>query len=403
MEKILKKVLIITECFYPEEFKINEIAIEWKNKGYEVDVLTQNPTYPIGKIYKNYKNSWYKKDNYQGMTVYRVKAVTGYKESLFKKLLKYFTFMILGSLVALKIGKKYDYIFGFNVSALTGMIPAVVIKKVYKKPLTFWSQDIWPDSVYAYGFKKTKRLSFFLDRFVSFMYQNVDAIAISGKGFEQKLKPYVKKDLKFHYLPNWADELDMNLDAVKFSNDKKINFTFAGNIGKVQNLENIIIAFNGLDKKYAEKVQLNIVGDGSALDELKVLNKKDNVIFHGRQPREDMARYFKASDFLIVSLVDKPIFSVTVPAKTQTYIAAKKPILAIIKGEGANLIKDNNLGFCADPGDKEDIGRAFVKAIHTPKQEVGKFTENCEKLTQDLFNKEKIINGLLSLTLNSRV
>ena len=389
-----KKILIVTEYFYPEEFKINEIALEWKKKGYKVDVLTNFPTYPAGKIFDGYENKWYQKDNYEGITVYRVKAVTGYRDSLLKKLLKYFVFMFLGSFIALKIGKKYDYLFGFNMAALTGMVPAVLIKKLYKKPLTFWAQDIWPDSVYAYGFKKTKLLSFFLDKFVGFMYYNVNSIAISGKGFETKLKPYAKKELRFHYLPNWADELDMSLEKAEFSKEKKVHFTFAGNVGKVQNLNNIIIAFSELDDEYANKAQLNIVGDGSALEELQILSKKENIIFHGRKPRNDMAMYYKASDFLIVSLIDKPIFSVTVPAKTQTYIAAKKPILAIVNGDAAQIIKDNNLGFCAHPNDINEIKNVFMKSINLSEDEKQVFTKNCELLTDTTFNKSKIIDAL---------
>ncbi|NOX15531.1 MAG: glycosyltransferase family 4 protein, partial [Epsilonproteobacteria bacterium] len=339
-----KKILIVTECFYPEEFKINEVALVWKQKGYDVDVLTTVPTYPESEIYKGYTNKFYQKDSYNGINIYRVKAVTGYKTSLFKKLLKYFSFMFFASFVALFIGKKYDYIFGFNMSALTGMVPAILIKKIYKKRLIFWVQDVWPESVYAYGFKKTKFLSFCLDKFVEFMYHNIDAIAISSKGFKEKLKPYIKENLEFYYLPNWADELDMSQEAAKFSQEKKIHFTFAGNVGKVQNLENIIMAFNTLEDKYQEKAQLNIVGNGSSLNDLINLNKKDNVVFYGRKPRNEMAKYYKASDFLIVSLLNKPIFTVTVPAKTQTYIAANKPILGIINGDGADIIRENNLG-----------------------------------------------------------
>jgi glycosyltransferase involved in cell wall biosynthesis len=397
-----KKILIVTEYFYPEEFKINEIALEWQKKGHEVSVITNFPTYPAGKVFDGYENRWYQKDSYEGITVYRVKSVTGYKESLFKKLLKYFVFMFLGSFVALKVGKKQDVVFGFNMAALTGMLPAVLVKKVYKKHLTFWAQDIWPDSVYAYGFKKTKALSFILDKFVKFMYHSIDAIAISGKGFKEKLQPYVRDTLKFHYLPNWADDLDMSLEAVAFSKEKKVHFTFAGNVGKVQNLNNIILAFNDLDDRYEQKAQLNIVGDGSALDELVALNKKSNVIFHGRKPRSDMAKYYKASDFLIVSLVDKPIFSVTVPAKTQTYIAAKKPILAIINGDAAEMIEDNNLGFRAHPNDIQEIQNIFKKSIDLTLQEKEIFTQNCQKLTDTIFNKKQIIDKLEDLTLGSR-
>jgi glycosyltransferase involved in cell wall biosynthesis len=393
-----KKILIVTEFFYPEEFKINDVALSWKDKGYDVDVLTLAPTYPLGKVFTGYKNGFLSKSKWQSITVYRVHATIGYKSSAFKKILKYLNFMIFGSIVALFIGKKYDYVFGFNASALTSMLPAVLIRKLYKKPVTLWAQDVWPGSVYAYGFKKTKILSFCLDVFVKFMYFNIDNIAISGKGFESRLKPYTKDGLSFNYLPNWADNLDMNLSAASLGDVSKVHFTFAGNVGRVQNLENIIQAFNGLSNEYAKKAQLNVIGDGSALADLKILNKKDNVVFHGKKPRDEMARYYKASDFLIVSLIDEPIFSVTVPAKTQTYIAAKKPILAIINGDTADIIKDNNLGFFASPGDVESIKNVFIKSININKEDLLRFTESCDRLNDGTFNKEVIVDCLLTLT-----
>jgi len=396
----MKKILIVTEYFYPEEFKINEIALEWKEKGYEVDVLTQNPTYPFGNIYQNFKNSWYSKESWNGINIYRVKAVTGYKDSLFKKLLKYFTFMIFGSIVSLKIGKKYDNVFGFDIAALTCMVPAVVLNQFYKKPVTLWVQDVWPDSVYAYGFKKSKILEFFLNRFVRYVYKNTSNFAISAKGFEEKIKLYLDKPKEILYAPNWADDFNKNLKSYSFSNEKKIHFTFAGNIGKVQNLDNIILAFDKLDKEYCEKAQLNIIGDGSYLESLKQLVKEKNIkniVFHGKKPREDMYMYFKASDFLIVSLEDKAIFSLTVPAKTQTYIAAKKPIIGIINGEAAKIIEENNLGYISSPSSIENITNIFKKAIDTNALEIEQFTKNSEELTKTIFGKNNIINSLLDL------
>lgn len=397
-----EKILIVTECFYPEEFKINDVALEWKNKGYDVEVLTTVPSYPESEIYQGYKNKFYQKEIWNGITIHRVKAVTGYKTSLFKKLLKYFSFMFFGSVLALNIGKRYDYIFGFNMSALTGMLPAILIKKLYKKPLTFWAQDIWPASVYAYGFKKTKILSFCLDNFVKFMYHNIDSIAISGKGFEKELKPYCKPNLQFKYLPNWADNLDMSMEAVKLSRDERLHFTFAGNIGKVQNLDNIIIAFDSLEQEYQDKVQLNIVGDGSALEDLKQLTNNKHIVFHGRKPRIDMAKYYKASDFLIVSLCDEEIFSITIPAKTQTYINAKKPILAIINGDTANLITQYKLGYVVKPNNINEIKNIFIKAINTDNKMKEIFKNNCEILTKTIFNKENIINELLKITVGNK-
>ena len=397
-----KKILIVTECFYPEEFKINDIAISWKEKGFDIDVLTLTPTYPLGKVFQGYQNNLLKKDFYQGINVYRLFAVTGYQNNTFNKLLKYFNFMILGSIAALLLGRKYDYVFGYNLGALTDMVPAVLIRKLYRKPVLFWVQDLWPDSVYAYGYKKSKILSFFLEIFVGMIYRNATSILISSKGFESKLKPYVKKNSKFHYFPNWADDLNMNLVSAKFSIDTKVHFTFAGNIGKVQNLDNIIKAYSSLSEGYKKRSQLNIIGDGSNLKHLIFLSANNkHIIFHGGKPREKMAKYYKASDFLIISLKDEPVFYATVPAKTQTYIAAKKPILAFINGETAKIILDNNLGLYANPSDIKSIKNVFEDCIDLSNDKKKEFVENCDLLQSTTFNKKLIIENMTNILINS--
>jgi len=403
LEKVLvsKKILIVTECFYPEEFKVNDIALSWKDKGYDVDVLTLTPTYPLGEVFPNYKNRLFQRDKYKDINIFRLYAITGYKNSLVKKILRYASFMIFGSIVSVLFGKKYDYVFGFNLGPLTDMLPVVLIRKIYKKPTMLWVQDVWPDSVYAYGFKKTKILPAFLDIFVKFVYHNIDAIAISSKGFEAKLKPYCKKELQFNYVPNWADNLNMDVESAILGKDPKINFTFAGNIGKVQNLERIIEAFCSLSESYQVKSQLNIIGDGSNLKNLKNLaGNNPNIVFHGKHARNNMAKFYKASDFLIVSLVNEPIFSVTVPAKTQTYIAARKPILAVINGDVANIVESNNLGVSVDPSNVHLIKKVFEKCIDMPEYEIRKFTANNTRLLETTFNKnkatDKLINQLIS-------
>ncbi len=392
------KILIISECFYPEEFKINDIAFEWVKKGYDVDVLTLIPTYPIGRVFPGYKNKFFLKESINGVNIYRLHAVLGYTESKLKKLLKYVNFMIIGSFAAIFIGRKYQHIFGFNLGALSDMLPAVLIRKIYKKPLTLWVQDLWPDSIYAYGFKKTKLLSLLLNKFVKFIFYNVDNIALSSKGFESSLLNYVRTDKIFHYFPNWADNLNDSLKPVKLSNKQKVHFTFAGNVGKVQNLENIINAFSSLPQPYLEKSQLNIVGDGSNLRFLKSISSGDiPIVFHGNIQRDRMASYYKASHFLIISLINKPIFSLTVPAKLQTYIAAKKPILSIINGETSQIVKDNKLGLCTGPDDIISITELFKKSIDMTSEEKKLFLNNNNNLLNDLYSKKRIIDGLLEL------
>ena len=235
---------------------------------------------------------------------------------------------------------------------------------------------------------------------MKFIYYNIDNIAISGRGFKSILQPYTKDSLTFNYLPNWADNMDMSLDSANFGDDK-VQFTFAGNVGTVQNLENIIKAFNRLSDEYAKRAQFNIIGTGSALEGLKSLNMQSNVVFHGRKPRNKMSKYYKASDFLIVSLIDKPIFSITVPAKTQTYIAAKKPILGFINGDTADLIHDNNLGLCAEPSNILNIAEIYSTCIKMTPIERESFTFNNDFLLQEVFNKERTINGLLQTLISS--
>src|SRR5210317_2028442 len=133
--------------------------------------------------------------------------------------------MVFGSIIAIFIGKKYSHVFGFNLGSLTDMVPVIVIGKLYNKRTMLWVQDVWPDSVYAYGFKKTKILSFFLDKFVRLLFHNVDRIGVSAKGFKSKLKPYIKNNLDLNYIPNWANYLDMNLKPIIFSPTNKTNFT----------------------------------------------------------------------------------------------------------------------------------------------------------------------------------
>ena len=396
-----KRILIVSELFYPEEFNINDIALFWVNNGFKVDVLTLSPTYPFGRVFKGYKNKIFYKEDYQGIKIYRVRAVVGYQNSLFKKILKYFNFMIFGSIVGLLIGKKYDYIFGFNVGALTSMVPGYIIKKLYKKPLMIWVQDLWPDSIYAYGFKKTKTRAYLLDKFIKSIYHNATSIAISGKGFVSKLEPYINDNIKLHYIPNWADNLNIKIKPTFLSVENKIHFTFAGNLGKLQNLEKIIESFGLLENADSDRAQLNIIGDGSNFLNLKDLAKHNvNIVFHGRKKREEMPKFYLASDFLIVSLVDDPIFSVVVPAKLQTYIAAKKPILAIINGDTADIVINNKLGLYANPSDALSIKNTFLDCINMSDSQRNNFISQSEKLLKDDFNKNKIMLKLTNVLVN---
>lgn len=394
-----KKVLIVSEVFFPEDFKINDVALEFIEKGYEVTVLTLVPTYPEGRVYPRFANSILATHHWNGIKIIRFFAITGYKSSKVLKVLKYINFMIFSSVYCIFFSRKYDYVFGFNLAALTDMVCVSLARKLFKVPSLIWVQDIWPDSFYAYGFKPNFFNRWLLKHLVDFVFKNIDRFALSSHGYFNIIKKYSKKDGDIVYCPNWADELDAVIDPIKLSKFKRVHFTFAGNVGSVQNLENVILAFMSLPNDLLAQAQLNVIGDGSALNALQNLSRNcPNVVFHGRQPRSSMGKFYDASDFLIISLLDLPIYHSTVPAKMQTYIAAKRPIFAIIKGETADIVNRFNLGLVADPSDLSDIQKHFIKCILMDPGDRKQSFDLSGDVTKSIFNRDIILEKLVSHT-----
>lgn len=393
-----KSVLIIGEAFFPEEFVINDLAKHWRNNGYSVEVLTRSPSYPVGEIFTGYKNKLYQKTFFQDIPIHRIPVIPGYQKSKVIKIFNYISFVFFASIVALFIGRKFDRIFVYQTGPLTVALPGVLIKKIYNKNLTIWTQDLWPDTVYAYGFKQNRLLDLVLNNLVKLVYNSSDKIAVSCKGFAPKLKSYLKSEKSISWIPNWSIISESASKKLKLPG--RINFTFAGNIGKVQNLNHVLLGFNIAIKEFPE-AYLNIVGDGSNLDELKILVEEEkipNVNFTGRKPLKEMPDYFEASDVLLISLVDAPIYKIMIPSKFQTYLQYKKPIFAVMKGEVPNLIREFQLGLSADSDDIEMIGVKFKEMMSLSQPELDKMGLSAQVLLSQSFNKEKNLEKLSTIT-----
>jgi len=389
-------VLIITERFYPEEFGINDLAQAWQAKGYEVAILTQAPSYPFDKVYEGYRNKLFHTEKWEGIKIYRVFSLMGYKKCVFLKVLNYLCYAFFASLVSLFIGKTYNRVFVYHIGPLTQAIPAVLIKKLFGKQIHIWTLDIWPDSVYAYGFRGRAISRNLLDLFVKTIYGNCETVFVSCRGFTQKIHRYIPKT-KILFSPQWAPD-DLVFEDVTPHESLKgsFNFTFAGNIGKVQNLENVIRGF-ALAAKSNDQIKLNIIGDGSNLENLKHIVKEENianVYFWGKKPLKEMPRWFEASDVLIISLIDEPIFSLTVPAKFQAYLASGKPIFCVMKGEVAELVINNKIGFVSQPEDINDIKLGFEKFLNTSQNELKSFGSNMKSLLANEYDRYKIIEQM---------
>lgn len=388
-----KKVLVLGEAFYPEDFLINDLVKEWEKKGYVFEVLTRTPSYPFGKVFQGYKNKIYQITFFNKIKVHRFPVIQGYQKSKIIKILNYFSFVFWSCWIIMFIGRRFDRIFVYQTGPLTLATAGILAKKIYKAKVIIWTQDLWPETVYAYGFKKTKILCFCLNRFVKWVYKNCDYILVSCEGFIERIRKYVpEKEIIF--VPNWS-----LLDYHPVGNIKlpgKFNFTFAGNIGKVQNLENVIRGFQIFSKNYSN-AYLNIIGDGSFLKYLKtfvVTENIKNVNFAGRKSLSEMSDYYKASDVLIISLKDVPLYEIMIPSKFQVYLVTHKPIFAIFKGEVRRIVENYSLGLAANPSDIDDIAKGFKMFSKFSKDEIKKISENSEYLSKSIFNREKLIEKI---------
>jgi glycosyltransferase involved in cell wall biosynthesis len=391
------KLLIIGERFFPEEFLINDVVETLQNEGFEITIITQHPSYPYGKIFDGYKKSFFSTDTFHGAKIIRTGVVEGYNQSVIRKLLNYIAFIVLGSWAVLTKTSKPDNILIYQTGPLSQAIIGIFAKWRFKKPLHIWTWDIWPDSIYAYGFKKTVFLSWSLDKFVTWVYRSCDYIMLSSPGFAEILRNYAP-NRTFEVLPNWNVDNSVSPTPIKIEMPKGFNFTFTGNIGKVQNLDNVIKGF-AIAVQKDTTLYLNLVGDGSSVEELKTFVASENIpniIFWGRRPSQEMPAFYEASHTLIISLNAGSVWGLYIPSKFQAYLGAKKPIFAVIDGAVKEIVDKYDLGISADPHDVTAIAQAFLDIKNTNQEKQEKIAHNSQLLISQYFDRKQNLTKLAS-------
>lgn len=400
MEEVRNRsILIITERFYPENFLVNDLAESWVQAGARVRVLTQAPSYPQDRLYPGYANRLMRTVE-RGIEVLRFGTVLGYKRSLVRKVLNYLMFMLRAVWYGCTEIPKVDAVFVYHTGPLTQALPLVLAKAVFKKKTSIWTQDVWPDTVFAYGFPSHGAFAQLLKAFVRLIYRFTDVVLVSSPGFRDRLAPYVPSACRVEFMPQWtpaefergeASDLKLQKDGV--------SFIFTGNIGSMQNLERVILAFGELEPGTAT---LNIVGDGSNKERLVQLVRGlviKNVHFYGNVPQSQVKSLISACDFSLLSLTGNPLISLTIPAKFQAYLSAGKPILAVADGEVRALIEAHGLGVTADPTDHESIVSALQKAICSDDSQRKAWSSASKILLKEMFNRDSIIGTILDYVL----
>lgn len=384
----MSRILVIVERFYPEDFLVNDLVSAWKESGCEIEVLTQVPSYPFDKIYDGYKNKMYQTTReFNDIPVHRVSTIFGYNRSVLRKVLNYLHFGLLTGLWALWNGRRYDKVFVYHTAALTMASAVMPLKFIWRKPITIWTQDLWPDAVWGFGFKPAKWKESMLNAFVRFIYSCCDRITVSCRRYVKRIKEITGRDAE--WIPQWEpSEMDMSDKPL----DGKPVFMFAGNMGVPQNLENVIEGFIKADLKDAE---LWLVGGGVLYEPLKEkYGKLGQIKFCGRQPRQDMPKWFAQADALIISLTNK--YSLTLPGKFQSYIKTGKPLLGILNGEAKEFIDEFKIGCSSGPDDVAEIAAAYKRMCDMIRDGEGRVCgERARKLSNEMFDRSTLVRRLL--------
>jgi glycosyltransferase involved in cell wall biosynthesis len=396
-----KNILIVSQYFWPENFRINELAVYFKSIGCNVTVLTGEPNYPDGVKFPEYlKNKEYY-SIYESIKIVRCPIYPrgNTKSSLF---LNYISFIFSASILGIwKLKRlKVDEIFVFQTSPITAAIPAVLLKYIKKARLHLWVLDLWPEALLAMNLLK-KGFAYYLAEMLSkVIYYSCEKIYISSMGFNESLSRLAPKKTEIKYLPQWVESdynqiNNFNSSLQKLFTIKAFNIIYAGNLGESQDFESVLKAAKILK---TEDINFYLVGNGRDKSKIAKIIEEEGlsttVRLLGSYPADMMMQIYSYSSVLLVSLRKGPVFSTALPGKIQTYLSTGKPIVGMIDGEGARVLKESGAALIAKAGDYRHLAEVILSMKKMPKNDLVKMGQNGPIYCSEKFDKFKILNSL---------
>lgn len=396
-----KHILVISQYFYPEQFRINDICTEWVKRGYKVTVITGIPNYPQGKYYDGYGILKKRKELYKGIEIIRIPLVPRGKNSIML-VLNYLSFVVSGFFWKVFTKIRADYVFIFEVSPMTQALPGVWYSRKRRIPCYLYVQDLWPENVQIITGIRNKYIIGSIGKMVDYIYSRCTKIFTTSKSFVEAIN---KRDVpieKIEYWPQYAEDFYVQLKNVQvpeIPNDDAFNIIFAGNIGIAQGLDvlpKVALLLNS--RKLERKIRFNIVGDGRYKNELIELVNKNNLSdmfkFIPKQIATRIPELLAASDAAFICLTSNPLFAMTIPAKLQSYMACGVPVIASADGEISKIIKEANAGICSNAGDVETLKEIIIEMSLYPKEKLKEMGKNAKKYYNNNFNKNSLLNKM---------
>lgn len=368
------RVLVLTQYYWPESFRINEVVESLIAIGCQVTVLTGQPNYPQGKIFKGYRAFGFGSELHKtGYNIVRVPLAPRGKAGAFRLIANYLSFILSTSLIGpmLLKGQQFDIVFVYAPSPIIQAIGALLIGKIKKAKVVVWIQDLWPQSLEATGFVKNKLLLASVSSVVRWIYRKSDLLLVQSQAFTPSVQKMAgATPVRYH--PNPGEIAFASFDksqTVALHLEDCFNVVFAGNIGTVQALDTVISAAQIL-LPYPE-IKIILVGSGSLSTWLaSEIQRKNisNVVMPGRYPVEAMPGILNQASALLVSLSKNPIMSQTVPSKIQVYLATGKPIIACLDGEGARIIEQAGAGLACEAENASELAQSILTLYQLPKE-----------------------------------
>ena len=363
------KILVVSQYFYPEQFRINDICFELVKRGHNVTVLTGLPNYPEGKIYPGYENKGNTSETINGVNVIRCKLRPRYRGT--KNLVfNYFSFVRQANRKIKTLPKDFDFVYVYGVSPVTQALPAIKYKKKNNTKIVYYCCDLWPEAVRGAqnGHKHLSKhcLIYKIAKSISkYVYRNVDLIALKCEDFGEYLSKECKIcSNKMAVLYEHAETNYLSVKEKPFDNGV-IDFFFLGNIGKAQKCDLIIKAASLL--KETTPYLIHFVGDGSNLASLKqmvdIYQLTNKIVFHPRCTQEETIKYYNLADVCLLTLSNDTATGLTPPAKLFGYMASCRPIIASIDGSATRIINEAKCGFCVNSGDYYGLSKLMQSII----------------------------------------
>jgi len=395
------RILIVSQYFHPENFRVNQLATVLRERGHDVTVLTGQPNYPAGRFFPGYGSWRPRTEAWNGIDIIRVPILARRAGRGWQLALNYLSFAISGTLFGLpKARGKFDACVAFCPSPITIAIPAIVQRMLRKTPVAIWLQDLWPESVLAVTRTRSRVMKRGLAALVKWIYRRVDQIWIQSRAYAESVTAHGGRAEQIVYVPNWAEDL---YDCSRWTDIAAAplppnTILYAGNFGRAQSLDTVIEAADR-GRTTAPEVRWVLIGDGLLNDWLRSEIRRRSLDQHvtimpWRAPNE-LPAFIKSAAALLVILADDPVFAQTIPSKLQSCLASGRPIVASLTGESARIVAEAQCGIVCTPQDPAALADAARAIAAMPQAERDRLGHNAHAYFQAYFTQSRIVEMVL--------